>query len=300
VTTAESVINSLNDLSDGRAGMMAQQHAFAVPMLGGDKPIDNSSEAGIYASAGSAAAGGYARYATGSGLALLAGVGYGRENYDQTSIDDSIMGALALRYIVPTSSSWQPFLEGGGWWAPDADMEFERTYMNGAGTATGTGSTNGDLGYAYGRAGVLFNIAPHEQLAASVEYGREWLEVDAYSEAVGASNPFDAHVSAGSDTMDLAKARLQWSFDFAKHYDATVYVAGVYGFNRESDLVATVAGVGTLAAVNEDDTVWVEYGARVGYAVTENVTLDVFANGVSGEDQIDTRVHTGAGLRVRF
>ncbi len=63
---------------------------------------------------------------------------------------------------------------------------------------------------------------------------------------------------------------------------------------------ATVAGVGTLAAVNEDDTVWVEYGARVGYAVTENVTFDVFANGVSGEDQIDTRVHTGAGLRVRF
>ncbi len=78
VTTAKSVVNSLNDLSDGRAGMMAQQHAFAVPMLGGDKPIDNTSEAGIYASAGSAAAGGYARYATGSGLALLAGVGYGR------------------------------------------------------------------------------------------------------------------------------------------------------------------------------------------------------------------------------
>ena len=75
----------------------------------------------------------------------------------------------------------------------------------------------------------------------------------------------------------------------------------VYGFNQQSELVASVAGVGTFVPVIDDATVWAEYGARIGYAVTEAVTLDLFFDGVSGEeDKIATRIHGGAGLRYRF
>lgn len=100
--------------------------------------------------------------------------------------------------------------------------------------------------------------------------------------------------------MDLAKARAQWSFGLSQRFDATLWATAVYSFNQKSELVAAVAGVGTFVPVIDDETVWAEYGARIGYAVTEAVTLDLFFDGVSGEDEIGTRIHGGAGLRYRF
>jgi probable HAF family extracellular repeat protein len=299
LTTTGSLQQSVNDLSNDRFGMMAQQHGLANPLLGGDKPMTNDSEVGVFGMGGSAAGGGYARYGTGGGLAILAGVSYGEEAYQDASIEDSLMGALAVRYLAPGAALWRPFAEVGGWIAPEADLEFERTYMNGAGTATGLGNTEGDVSYYYARAGMVFDLGNREQVVVSGEIGRERLEVDGYSETL-AGNPFNAQVSSGTDEMDLAKARLAWSFALAPRVDATLWGAGVYGFNRESDLVTSVAGVGTFVPAASDDTAWAEYGARVGYAVTEAVTFDVFVNGVSGDDDIDTRVHGGAGLRYRF
>ena len=226
---------------------------------------------------------------------------YGQEDYDSAQIDNALMGALAVRYLVPGPSAWRPFVEAGGWMAPEADLEFERTYMNNTRTATGIGNTEGDISYLYGRAGVLITLGRGEQLALSAELGRERLKVDAYTETLSATNPFEAQVDAGTDRMDLVKARAQWSVLLGQGFDATLWAAGVYGFNRDSELVASVAGLGALTPAVDDDTAWAEYGARVGYALNSATTLDVFVNGVSGEsDDIDTRVHGGAGLRYRF
>lgn len=300
ISDPESVQQSVNDLGAARAGVMAQQQGLAMPLLGGDKPMGDNSELGIFGQAGSAQGGGYARFATSSGLAILAGVSFGQEDYDTAQIDNSLMGALAVRYLVPGKSAWRPFVEAGGWLAPESDMEFERTYANGAGTAVGVGSTEGDISYLYGRAGVLLALGRGEQLALSAELGRERLKVDAYSEALTATNPFEAHVAAGTDRMDLIKARAQWSAVLGQGFDATLWAAGVYGFNRDSELSASVPGLGALEPVADDHTAWAEYGARVGYAVTEQVTFDVFVNGVSGDGDIGTRVHGGAGLRYLF
>lgn len=299
LTTPAAQQASVNALADDRTGLMAQQHGLANPLLGGDKPLEGGSEVGVFGMGGSAAGGGFARYATGGGLAVLAGVSYGEEAYQDASIEDSLMGALALRWLDPSAAAWRPFVEAGGWLAPEADLEFERSYMNGAGTTTGIGKTHGDVSYYYGRAGIVFDLGKREQVVLSAEIGRDRLEVDGYSETL-AGNPFNATVAPGTDEMDLAKARLAWSFGVAPRMDATLWAAGVYGFNRESDLVASVAGIGLLTAVTEDDTAWAEYGARVGYAVTETVTFDVFVNGVSGDGDIGTRVHGGGGLRYRF
>ncbi len=297
----ESVQHSINELGHARTGIMAQQQGFAMPLLGGDKPMGEESEIGVFGQAGSAQGGGYARFATSSGLAILAGVSYGQEDYDSAQIDNALMGALAVRYRVPGKDAWRPFVEAGGWLAPQADMEFSRTYTNGAGTATGIGSTEGDISYLYGRAGVIFAPGRGEQLALSAELGRERLEVDAYSEELTATNPFEAHVSAGTDSMDLVKARAQWSMVLGHGFDATLWGAGVYGFNRDTDFTASVPGIGTLSPVEDEQTSWAECGARVGYALTAATTLDVFVNGVSGQkDEIDTRVHGGGGLRYRF
>ena len=300
LTTTQSVQQSVNDLGAARSGAMAQQHGLAMPLLGDDKPIEDGSEIGIFGQAGSGQGGGYARIANRAGFAVLAGVSYGYENYDSASIDNALMGALALRYLVPGAGTFRPFVEAGGWLAPDADLEFQRTYMNGAGTAVGVGSTQGDVSYLFARAGALYAMGQGGQLALSAEVGRERLTVRGYAEGASSSNPFDGSVAAGTDTMGLLKARGQWSASLGHGFDATVWGAGVYGFNRQSDLEVAVAGVGMLTPVADDDIVWAEYGARVGYALTAATTLDVFVNGVSGEKGVDTRMHGGAGLRYRF
>lgn len=300
LTTTESVQQSVNDVGAARAGAMAQQHGMAMPLLGDDKPIEEGSEIGVFGQAGSGQGGGYARIANRMGFAVLAGVSYGYENYDSASIDNSLMGALALRYIAPGTGSFRPFVEAGGWLAPNADLEFQRTYMNGAGTAVGVGSTQGDVSYLFARAGALYALGQGGQLALSAEVGRERLAVQGYAEGSSSSNPFDASVSSGTDSMNLAKARVQWSASLGYGFDATVWGAGVYGFDRQSEFEVTVAGVGMLTPIIDDDIVWAEYGARVGYALTTATTLDVFVNGVSGAEGIDTRIHGGAGLRYRF
>lgn len=300
VTTPESVIGSLNDLAAARFGLLAQEHGFAAPLLGNNLPMGEESEAGVFATAGSAAGGGFIRYATGYGLNVLAGVSYAQEDYADAELKNSAMGALALQYIAPQAGWWRPFVEAGGWAAPKASVAFERTYANGAGTATGVGRTNGDLGYAYARAGVIVSSTKADQLVASAELGRQWMTVDGYAETFGASNPFEAHVSEGTDQADLVKLGLRYSHAFSRRIDTTFWLSGVHAFNRDSGLEATVAGVGTLTAGKLDSVDWLEYGARVGYRLTDAVTLDLFTNGVSGGEGIDTRIHGGAGLRYRF
>jgi hypothetical protein len=209
-------------------------------------------------------------------------------------------GRAGMQYIYGGSGWWHPFAEGGGWLTPDAKLSFSRTYMNGAGIATGTGETHGGLSYYYARAGLLLAQTRTDQVALSAEYGRETMAVKAYSETLSALNPFEAHVGSGTDAVDLSKLGLAWSHRFTPAFDATLWVAGVHGFNRTSELSAFVPGIGTLVPSDLGALNWAEYGVRVGYKLADSVTLDGFADGVSGGAAITTRVHVGAGLRFQF
>ena len=299
LTTPEAQLDSVNALTRQRGGVMAQQHGLTAPLLGGNQPMGTGTEAGIFASAGSASAGGAARYSNGRGLSVLGGLAWAREDYARADLRNSFIVAAAVQYIHAGAGNLRPFVEGGGWISPDASFAFTREYMNGAGTATGTGKTKGTLSYLYARAGLLLMANDRGQLALSGEYGREQLTMGAYAEDTTA-NPFNAAVSAGADRMDIAKLRVQGSYQFNAKVDATLWAAHAWGFNRASDVVTTVAGIGTLTPTALNDTRWVEYGARVGYKLTANATADVFLNGVSGPDAIGTRLHAGAGLRFRF
>jgi hypothetical protein len=304
VTTFPSVQNSINALAEDRFGVMAQQHGLAAPLLGGNQPIAHTNQAGVFGAVGSAQGGGTLRVGLAPGFAVLAGLSYGRADFEDAEIDDSLIVAAALRYVSPTGlgqQAWRPFVEGGAWFAPDAGLEFERHYMNGAGTARGIGHTDGDLSYYFGRIGALLDLGPRHQIALSTELGHERMEVDGYAEPLSQRNPFEATVAPGTDSMDLAKARAQWSFGLSQRFDATLRAAAVYAFDQESGLIAAVPGAGVLAPVIDDDSWWAEYGARIGYAVTETVTLDLFFDAISGFDEVtDTRAHGGVGLRVVF
>jgi hypothetical protein len=254
-------------------------------------------EIGMYASAGSAAAGGNARYSFGNGFTVLGGIGYAREDYANANLKNSFTGAGALRYVWD-GPWWRPFIEGGGWYAPNTDLTFYRSYANGAGLATGMGNTHGDLSYYYGRAGFLLAKTQQSQFVISGEIGRQELKTSAYLEQDGPQNPFYAYVSAGTDGMNVTKARASFSHAFDAKFDATLWGAWAYGFNRTSNVTSTMFGVGTLTPAALTNLNWFEYGARLGYRLTQNMTLDVFANGVTGEGVINTKVHVGGGLRA--
>jgi probable HAF family extracellular repeat protein len=303
LTTYQSVEASMQQLADARFGTMAQHNGFAMPLLGGDKPMGLGNEVGVFTSFGSFSAGGHARYAFGNGFTVLGGVAYAREELDQVDIRDSVIAAAALQYVHPAAFvlGGRPFVEAGGWIAPDASIMLARTYDNGAGLALGVGNAHADISYYYGRAGLLYAWSPADQVAVSTELGRARMEAGAYSEPLTAANPFEAHVSEGTDTMSLAKLRAQWSHRFTASIDATVWAAAVHDLHRSSDVSVLVAGFGTLSSQSgESDSTWAEYGVRVGYALSSTATVDVFANGVSGPGAIDTRIHTGAALRVRY
>jgi hypothetical protein len=87
---------------------------------------------------------------------------------------------------------------------------------------------------------------------------------------------------------------IAYSFAISRGLDATVWGAGAYGFNNTSNLVANVAGVGLFTAVPDKNFAWGEYGARVGYAITNAMTFDVFADSVSGEKMRSARAFTVA------
>jgi len=300
LTTMESLVNSTGAFAQARGGVMAQQHGFAAPLLGADRPIQLDTEAGIFAAAGSATGGGYARYGSTSGFAVLGGFAYASENYARADMKGGFTVAGAVQYVHNADSWWRPFVEAGGWIAPNARLDFTRSYINGAGTATSRGATRGDLSYYFGRAGILLGQTQASQIALSAEFGHERLALDAYSEQSGMGNPFPAAMSAGADRMNVVKARAQASHTFDARFDATVYGAWAHGFDRRSDVATYVVPFGLIATKLDSHLDWFEYGARIGYRLTEVVTLDVFANGVAGGDGIGSKVHGGAGLRMRF
>jgi hypothetical protein len=79
-----------------------------------------------------------------------------------------------------------------------------------------------------------------------------------------------------------------------------VWAAAATSFDASTSLLVSVPGFGLLTRGRAGQPVWAEYGGRVGYKVGANATIDVFADGVSGDKGIGTDVRVGAGFRYAF
>lgn len=300
MTSVPSVQGSINELATARIGAAVQQHGFAAPLLGADKPHRDDSEVGIFGSAGSFSVGATGRYAFGSGVTIFGGLAYSREEYENAELYNATTVALAARYSPLRIGDLRPFAEVGGWLAPNAGLGLTRHYDNGAGVAVGTANTRAQVSYIFGRAGVAWDVTRSSQIVVSGELGRERIHFSNYGETASSSNPFEAYASASSDTIDVAKLKLQYSFALSRSLDSTIWGSIARGFNVESGLQALVTGIGTVTPDGPGNVTWGEYGIRLGYKLTNATTFDVSTTGISGDEGIGTRVHTGAGLRIRF
>ncbi|MBV9637898.1 MAG: hypothetical protein JOZ40_24990 [Methylobacteriaceae bacterium] len=291
---------SIDQLAGAHAGIMVQEHGLAAELLGANLPIGTGTEAGIYGSLGSVAAGGFGRVALGNGLSLFVGTAYTSQTYPNADLKSGFLGALGVRYVYDWSPTVRPFAEVAGWTSPDTSFSFTRSYANGAGTAFGRGSASGDLSYVYGRIGTVLAPTSSDEAAVSVELGREWLNVGSYAEAMSMTNPFEATVPGSHDAMTVGKLRGQWTHVLSPRIDATLWLAGATALDRSSNLTAIVDGFGTMAPAGLKRPSWAEYGGRIGYKITPAATLGLFADGVSGGGGIGTKVHIGGELRYLF
>jgi hypothetical protein len=73
----------------------------------------------------------------------------------------------------------------------------------------------------------------------------------------------------------------------------------VRSFVTHSGIVAAVTGDGVVTPTMGDQD-WFEYGARLGFRITQGWVADVFVNGTLGPQPVGNTIHGGLGLRVNY
>ena len=91
----------------------------------------------------------------------------------------------------------------------------------------------------------------------------------------------------------------QYTHLFGGQFEANVSAAVAYGFNSINSAQWNIADYGLIAPYPIGNSVWYEWGARVGYRVSQRMVVDAFLLGTLG-GQIGTTVHGGIGLRYLF
>lgn len=298
LTTLTSLQDSVDQLERQRQRIMVQEHGFSPAALGDNERIAGVSEVGIYGSAGSAAGGGTVRV-NHDKLTVLGGIGAMTENYGTTQMENALLLALKLRYVEPFGDNLGALGEVGGWLTQGGNYSFNRSYINGAGTATGSGAATGTQSYAFGRLGMVWTPTSDDEVSPSVEVGYQTLSTNGYAEPAGAGNPFEASVSAAMSTMGVAKARVQWTHGFTPKFDVTVWAAYAQGFGYSDTLAPSVAGAGMLMPQNLKSPNWGEYGARATYRINDQLKIAAFLDGVGGPGG-SARTHVGGALQFAF
>jgi hypothetical protein len=101
--------------------------------------------------------------------------------------------------------------------------------------------------------------------------------------------------------MNSAILRLELLHRFGPCLDATLWAAGGRSFGDTVELSAAVPAVGTdLATVGLTSITWAEYGGRVGFKFTQQITADLFFAGVSDLDGMGTNAQLRAAARLTF
>jgi len=307
ITTPASVQASVDQMGRARQGMMGQMHGFADQMLGEGQMSRASGTSGASGPTGGVAAfgavGSLAAGITGhlnlAPFEIVAGVGYASETYADTQMKGAFTAALKLRYEHRLSERFGWFGEIGGFYSPDSNYRFSRSYANGSGTATGSANASGRQAYGFARLGMRIDATDNDQFSQSIELGRQVMRTSTYSEVLSPGNPFEASMGASSSTMNVFKIREKWVHAFTSSIDAAVWGAWAHGFNYRDGSQLNVGGIGSLTPQVSSRLNWVEYGARVGYLMTKKAKVSAFVNGVAGGD-VGSRTHVGVNLEMFF
>ncbi len=299
VTTPDSVVQSISDLAESHFAQMITEALNSMTYLGVNEQVSCGDCGGAYASFGSFNLSAHGRHRINEEWTALGGMGYGRYQEKGADVSGSISLAGALRFDPAHMGASRPYFEFGGTFAPSQLVTYNRPYVNGSGTATGTGETRSGFYSVYVRAGWVARLSRVSELAGALSLSHIRQSQDGYSEIGGAGNPFDAIYTRGRDDMDVVSADAQYTHLFGRRLEVTADVAVSQSFNARSGIHASIAGFGPQDA-SAKEHMWAQPGLRIGYRARKNVVIDAFVNATIGPKDIGTGVHGGVGVTMRF
>ena len=143
--------------------------------------------------------------------------------------------------------------------------------------------------------GVLVAPDANNDIIFSASYARNWLNFGDVSEEQTDANPFALSVGSTS-TYDTIKAKAAWTTAITSDVDLTVHAA--VGQVFAGDLTTDVALIGPLTVGGQDET-FAEYGARLGWDITEATQVGAFVVGSTGS-ATGTHFQVGADVSMKF
>lgn len=303
-TTLDEQGASLEQISAAQTAVVTHLNATTDLIVGANRPLERDNQIGLIGAVGSHTVGVTGHYNFGDGFSFDGGAALFDQSVGGAATSGVLLGGK-VNYLQPEDGGSFRLLGNAGLSVtPNASMSFSRDYtLFGAGdnfsdvATSGTASGNGTMIGAWVEGGVLIAPDANNQVVFSASYARNWLSLDGVAEDQTDSNPFAASMDDATYTYDTIKAKAAWTALIAPDVDLTAHGAIGYVFAAD-DLVTDVALVGPLTVGGQDET-FAEYGARVGWNITESTQLGAFVVGSSGS-VTGTHVQIGADVSMKF
>lgn len=295
-TTWDSVEGSANQLAAQRNAIITHLGGTAHLLLGALQPLDSGTGIAPIAAFGSSLVGVNGRAEIGQGFSVAGGLAFVAQSYAGASFRGVLAGG-ALRYVSPTDAPLRVFGEVGVWGAPGLGFAFTRTYDNLGEEVVAEGYAEGFVASLYGRVGGIYSVNARNDVALAVTLARTSLHVGDYAEAMTPENPFPMAVMGGVSRSTSIKLLAEWTTELTDRLDATVMAGIGHGFGGTT-LDTEVLWVGDVEGMAPNGT-FVEYGARLGWELGPNATIDAFVTGTAGRG-IGNHTQIGGAVRLAF
>lgn len=293
------ISQSVTDIAMSVQKQMITSRVMMSLLLGATEQINCSNCSSAFGSVGSYALGAHGRWALTDEVILMGGFSYNEYSADGTTVTNAPAFAGSVIYDPINFGRSRPFIEVGGGVVPFEQVHYSRPYQNGLTPALGEGSALDRSLMLFGRVGWVDRVTPIDEAAIYTDFSRSWLSAGGYTETPSAVNPFPATVQSGIDRLDVARLGAQWTHLFQKTFEVNVSSAVAYGFGADIGSQWDVYGYGPIAPYSIANSVWCEWGARIGYRFANRMVVDAFAVGTVG-GAVGTTFHGGLGLRYLF
>ena len=213
------------------------------------------------------------------------------------SQDISALGPGAFVTYSPEGSRFE-FRVSSLWQSVDLDLT--RGYMNGAGYATSSGSTEAEVFSLSGQVQWTANISETLSLTPFIEYTWQTTRVDAYTESGG---PFPANFDSRDENSNLIRTGLRADVALIDKLDTWVWGAWNHRLEDTSTgMSGSATGIGAFAYPGAPiDQDWADVGIGAGWSITDRLSASTslgFAVGCDDNSVSDTTLSAGLSYQL--
>ncbi|SOB59999.1 putative extracellular repeat, HAF family [Pseudodesulfovibrio profundus] len=193
------------------------------------------------------------------------------------------------RFEFRVSSLWQ-----------SVDLDLTRGYMNGAGYATSSGSTEAEVFSLSGQVQWTGNISETLSLTPFIEYTWQTTRVDAYTESGG---PFPAKFDSREEYSNLIRTGLRADVALIDKLDTWVWGAWNHRLEDSSTgMSGSATGIGAFAYPGAPiDQDWADVGVGAAWSITDRLSASTslgFAVGCDDNSVSDTTLSAGLSYQL--